>query len=240
MSGIDDMIRAAEKTLGLGEPNYIQDWYRKEAKATGYLERNFSWCDAAVTYWAFHSGNQGAVTFGHYYCATTTHAKAFNDHRKWHVDVAGIRKGDIVFFDWGHTNNISGIDHVGVVTAVSGKNVHTIEGNTLDKCARRVRTAIDIVGYGRPDYSNKPSKYEPFPGANFFVTGKKSPIIAAMHKRLVAEGCDHYKSKTNTDTWGSGDKASYAAWQHKLGYSGKDADGVPGATSWDKLQVPNV
>ena len=28
MSGVEDMIHAAEMSLGLPEPNYIQDWYR--------------------------------------------------------------------------------------------------------------------------------------------------------------------------------------------------------------------
>ncbi|MEV7364235.1 peptidoglycan-binding protein [Streptomyces sp. NPDC091299] len=88
-------------------------------------------------------------------------------------------------------------------------------------------------------------KYEPFPGAAFFKAGRRSPIIAAMHKRLVAVGCNRYQSSANSDVWGSGDVASYRAWQLKL-YPGAStapggaADGVPGKTSWDKLQVPNV
>ncbi|MGP8297760.1 peptidoglycan-binding protein [Streptomyces inhibens] len=90
---------------------------------------------------------------------------------------------------------------------------------------------------GQP--TTKP-QFEPFPGASFFHTGQKSPIIAAMHKRLVAEGCDRYESTSNTDVWGSGDVKSYAAWQRKLHFSGSDADGVPGKSSWDQLRVPNV
>src|SRR5882757_2541563 len=80
--------------------------------------------------------------------------------------------------------------------------------------------------------------YAPFPGAAFFKNGRKHPLIAAMHKRLVAEGCGKYKSSTGADTWGSGDKSSYAAWQRKVGYSGSAADGVPGKKSWDRLRVP--
>lgn len=83
-------------------------------------------------------------------------------------------------------------------------------------------------------------KYEPFPGASFFRAGHRSPVIAAMHKRLVAEGCGRYKSSAGADVWGSGDVASYAAWQRKLGYTGSAADGTPGPTSWAKLHVPNV
>ena len=84
------------------------------------------------------------------------------------------------------------------------------------------------------------SDTEPFPGVSFFHTGKKSPVIAAMHHRLVAEGCNRYQSSANADVWGPGDVKSYAAWQQKLGFEGDDANGIPGRTSWDKLQVPNV
>ncbi|MDX3453268.1 peptidoglycan-binding protein [Streptomyces sp. ME02-8801-2C] len=84
------------------------------------------------------------------------------------------------------------------------------------------------------------SETEPFPGASFFHAGKKSPIIAAMHHRLVAEGCNRYQSSANADVWGPGDVKAYAAYQQKLGFEGADANGIPGKTSWDKLQVPNV
>ncbi|MFM9694281.1 peptidoglycan-binding protein [Streptomyces europaeiscabiei] len=85
-----------------------------------------------------------------------------------------------------------------------------------------------------------PANCEPFPGASFFHTGKKSPVIAAMHHRLVAEGCNRYQSSANADVWGPGDVKSYAAWQQKLDFAGDDANGIPGKTSWDKLKVPNV
>jgi hypothetical protein len=82
--------------------------------------------------------------------------------------------------------------------------------------------------------------YEPFPGVSFFRDGRRSPIIAAMHKRLVDVGCGRYQSDANANVWGSGDERSYAAWQRHLGYAGSDADGIPGKSSWDKLHVPNV
>jgi len=81
------------------------------------------------------------------------------------------------------------------------------------------------------------TKYEPYPGKAFFVTGRKSPIVAAMHDRLVAVGCNHYQSSANKDVIGSGDEASYEAWQRRCGYPG---DWPPGKTTWDLLHVPNV
>ncbi|WP_405840886.1 peptidoglycan-binding protein [Streptomyces platensis] len=81
-------------------------------------------------------------------------------------------------------------------------------------------------------------RYEPFPGRDFFRSGTSSPVITAMGERLVAEGCDRYEEGPGPE-WTEADRASYAAWQRKLGFRGKDADGVPGRVSWERLRVPN-
>ncbi|WHM36323.1 peptidoglycan-binding protein [Streptomyces sp. BPTC-684] len=95
-------------------------------------------------------------------------------------------------------------------------------------------------GAPRPGGTGTPTpKYEPFPGAAFFQRLPRSPIITAMGARLVAEGCSAY-SEGPGPQWTDADRASYAKWQHKLGYRGSDADGWPGPTSWEALHVPNV
>ncbi|MEU6633822.1 peptidoglycan-binding protein [Streptomyces parvus] len=81
--------------------------------------------------------------------------------------------------------------------------------------------------------------YEPFPGAAWFKKNPKSAIVTAMGKRLVAEGCSAYASGPGPQ-WTTADKDSYAKWQRKRGFSGTDADGWPGQTTWDALKVPNV
>jgi hypothetical protein len=82
--------------------------------------------------------------------------------------------------------------------------------------------------------------YEPFPGAAWFTMGRVSPIVGRMHERLVAVGCDRYKSSLGKDVIGTGDVASYEAWQRKCGYVGAAATWPPGPESWAKLQVPKV
>lgn len=79
----------------------------------------------------------------------------------------------------------------------------------------------------------------PFPGAAFFHKGQRSPVINAMGKRLVAEGCGKYRTGPGPE-WTDVDQQSYAAWQRKLRFEGADANGVPGKTSWDRLQVPKA
>lgn len=88
--------------------------------------------------------------------------------------------------------------------------------------------------------------YEPFPGADWFVRGRKSPIVKAMRVRLIAVDCDKYESTTNQDTIGTGDEKSYEAWQrkynavHSKGWTGDDLKWPPGKETWDALKVPNV
>ncbi|MER6635828.1 peptidoglycan-binding protein [Streptomyces microflavus] len=91
----------------------------------------------------------------------------------------------------------------------------------------------------KPKPTPKPVAYEPFPGADFFRAGRRSPIVTAMGKRLVAEGCGRYTVGPGP-AWSTADRNSYATWQRKLGYTGTDANGIPGRTSWDRLKVPNV
>lgn len=343
--GVEKMIRAMEAWLGTGEPNAIQDWYR--GRNGNAYAGNFAWCDATVTLSAYASDNYGAVCFDTDFAYTVAHAARFNAAGQWKpmtngILKSGIRRGDIIFFDWNGSSEIGAIDHVGIVTSVSsdGKYVYTIEGNTANVCARRARLVHDIAGYGRPKYpavtpattatparyqvtinglaygygakgahvtavgqalvkagfgkhytdgpgaqwsdadtrnysdfqkslgykgtaagqdadgvpgagtlqklmGSVPAKpapaveYEPFPGSGFFHGGRYSPVITAMGRRLVAVGCGRYNHGPGPN-WTNADRDSYRAWQKKLGYTGSDADGIPGKTSWDKLHVPKI
>ena len=247
MSGVEAMIRSMEKHLGMGEPNFVQKWYRDRNGAA--YGGNFPWCNAYVTWAAVNSGNHAAVCLGTDYAYTVAHAAKFRAKGQWHVGASGIRRGDIVFFDWGGTNDLSRIDHVGVVTGVSGANVYTIEGNISNRVARKVRSKSNIAGYGRPKYKaatstgTAPKKLQAFPGLSFFKGKPNSPIVTAMGKRLVAKDCSAYQSGPGPQ-WTNADKASYSNWQKKysaakhLGWSGEDVNGWPGKTSWDALKVP--
>jgi N-acetylmuramoyl-L-alanine amidase-like protein len=114
-------------------------------------------------------------------------------------------------------------------------------GFTMDSMRARIRARLGGKpdGPAKPPAPKPPAKYEPFPGAAFFAPGRRSPIITAMGKRLVAEGCGRYEVGPSPD-WSEADRKSYAAWQRKLGFTGSDADGIPGKSSWDRLRVPNV
>jgi hypothetical protein len=148
MGTVTGMLAEARKTIGLRESppgsnhNTIVDWYNTHVARIG----NGPWCDMAITYWAAHSGNATAVG---QFAYTPSHVNWFKARGRWHNGISGIRAGDIVFFDW----DGGVVDHVGVVEKVLGDGrIQTIEGNTSDVCARRIR-ASGIAGYGRPAYA---------------------------------------------------------------------------------------
>ncbi|WP_233359054.1 peptidoglycan-binding protein [Thermomonospora amylolytica] len=162
MGTAEGMLAEARKSLGLGEPNHIQNWYAdRNGSAFRY---NFAWCDAAVTYWAHQSGNHAAVCPNGDRAYTVWHAQDFQKAGRWYAgtveNLKRAKPGDIVFFDWDGSNSIGAIDHVGVIEKVlEDGRVQTIEGNTGNRCLRRIRSAGSIAGYGRPDYDQAaPSK----------------------------------------------------------------------------------
>ncbi|MEU9555060.1 peptidoglycan-binding protein [Streptomyces fumanus] len=104
-------------------------------------------------------------------------------------------------------------------------------GVTMSSLRARVETLL-----GEKPATTTP-RYQPFPGAAWFRKNPKSPIVTAMGKRLVAEGCSAYAEGPGP-RWTDADRDSYAKWQRKLGYTGADADGWPGAASWAALKVP--
>ncbi|WP_030687876.1 peptidoglycan-binding protein [Streptomyces globisporus] len=103
----------------------------------------------------------------------------------------------------------------------------------------RVQTRLNKAPAKPAPDAGKPAapRLQPFPGTSFFRRETSSPIITAMGRRLVAEGCSAY-TVGPSPRWGEADRLSYAKWQHKLGFRGSDADGIPGAASWNALKVP--
>lgn len=129
------------------------------------------------------------------------------------------------------------------------------KGDNLNKIAATHGLTLDQILKWNPEITNpnviqigqrvrvsapeSSGEYQPFPGADFFVPDTASPIIEAMGNRLIEEHCSAYPGGPD-DHWSDADRASYVKWQQKLGFSGRDADGIPGRNSWDKLHVPAV
>ena len=83
-------------------------------------------------------------------------------------------------------------------------------------------------------------KYEPFPGASWFRKAPHSPIVTAMGRRLVAEGCGRPYKVGPGPQWTDADQDAFRLWQKRLGDPPQYCDGWPGPKQWDALRVPRV
>lgn len=62
--------------------------------------------------------------------------------------------------------------------------------------------------------------------------GKNTKDNLLVKKALESRGLG---KATNAGHWGAGVQRQYSIWQQKLGYTGHDANGIPGKTSLEKL-----
>jgi hypothetical protein len=157
----EKMLARAREDLGLsGRPNVITRWYA-ERNGPDFLRA--PWNDMAITYWARHSDNAAAVLPNGDRAFTVWHAQDGERLGRWHAGTTAniklhARPGALVFFDWGGTNSIGRVRHVGLVEENLGDGrLQTIEGSTADECRRRVRDASVIAGFWNPGYEENES-----------------------------------------------------------------------------------
>lgn len=74
-----------------------------------------------------------------------------------------------------------------------------------------------------------------FPGSHFFGPGANNEYVTAMGKQLIKKGFNQYYSVGAGPKWSEADRQACAAFQRAQGWSGSDADGIPGPSTWQKL-----
>lgn len=84
--------------------------------------------------------------------------------------------------------------------------------------------------------SSPAPKTIPFPGSKYFRIGRTSSTITKMGRALVKAGWTGYRFGPGPVFTGA-DKKAVAWFQRKQGWTGKDADGIPGQETWKRLKV---
>lgn len=233
---IDQMVAMCASQIGFKEgPNNDTKygvWYGLNHGA--YCDMGISWC----------ADQLGASDIIGKFAYCPSHVNWFKARGQW---VTTPRRGDIVFFSW---DGGPIADHVGIVE-VANSWPTTIEFNTSSGAAgsqsngdgvyRRVRNPAYILGYGRPNYSDVPSTQPSswdgasYPGAGAFVLGQSHPAVTKLGQMLVSHGFGgRYKSGPGPE-FTEVDRLSTQDYQKSQGWSGGDADGYPGPTSWARL-----
>lgn len=110
------------------------------------FDSHVSWCACFVSWCEAENGyiKSGAAPS---FTVVTDGIDWFKGKGQWLDKSATPSAGDIIFFDW---EDDGYRDHVGIVTAVIGDEVFTVEGNSSDRCRVKRYTVGDacIEGYG--------------------------------------------------------------------------------------------
>jgi hypothetical protein len=108
------------------------------------------WCAMFLSWCFYQAGIPQTASTSKGFAYTPSGAAWYQRLGRWG---ATPKVGAVVFFKFPPSTRIN---HVGLVVAVNGKVIDTIEGNTSDGVFRRRRSS-GIVGYGYPTYVAQPS-----------------------------------------------------------------------------------
>ena len=134
----------------------INTYNNHQPLALGYsLSMYDAWCDATVSAAFIKAGATDLI--GGTECGVERHIQLFKKAGIWYEDGNMTPKvGDIITFNWDDYSqpNDGFADHIGIVEAVNGSTITTIEGNS-NNAVRRCYYTIgngNIRGFARPKY----------------------------------------------------------------------------------------
>ncbi|MFC9591530.1 peptidoglycan-binding protein [Streptomyces sp. NPDC056944] len=78
-------------------------------------------------------------------------------------------------------------------------------------------------------------KTPPFPGAQYFRAGANNAYVTRLGQALVRKGFGRFYSVGPGPRWGEADRKATQAFQRAQGWTGSDADGYPGPSTWSRL-----
>lgn len=145
----DALIAVAGAQVGKNLMATVNAWYGGVAKDAPWGASFISWCAAQVDAKDSDADSEMLMSVGRFSIAAAM-AQWFKSTGRWG---RSPERGALAFFDWDGTQDVTQVDHVGLVTAAyTDGTFDTIEGNTEDTVARRERDIRQVVGFGYPDY----------------------------------------------------------------------------------------
>lgn len=229
----DQFVAKAATKVGYhvtpGKQTIFGQWYGIPAGA---------WC-AMFLSWVAHQLD--AFDILPKFAWTPAGAEWFKARGQWHNGISGIRRGDIVFYNF--PDNVNRIQHVGVVEHVHGDGSFTaIEGNTSGTGSQsnggwllRKRRKSYVVGYGRPawgDGGSTPVIEQPANSDNVLEKGDSSDDVRGMQGALLAIGYTLGPFGADGE-FGEYTRAALIAFQKSRNI---EADGIYGPVTRGKLR----
>ncbi len=134
--------------VAIGEIGYSETGNNSTKYGKWYGMDGAAWCHMFVSWCASEAGVSSSIVPK---TASTSSGMAWFKNKGLfrYKEKYTPKRGDIIYF------KSAGASHVGIVERCSGNTVHTVEGNTSNKVARRSYSlnAARITGYGVPKYN---------------------------------------------------------------------------------------
>ena len=246
----EKLVAWARSQVGYTEGE--QNWNKYavgKAGAYGWDVQNQPWCDVFVDCGfieCFGLDDARKLTYQPTFSALcSASAQFYKNHNAWYQSP---EVGDQVFF---YVDG--GINHTGIVVAVSGGLVTTVEGNSSDAVRMRVYAngVQTIAGYGRPNWSifssnvgttqpvgdnpqtpiNSGAGEKKITGLPNLQRGDKGEVVRAAQFLLNGRDC-------SVGMWGADadfGNATYLAVKTYQRRNGLDPDGIIGPATWASL-----
>ncbi|MFC9231364.1 peptidoglycan-binding protein [Streptomyces decoyicus] len=87
----------------------------------------------------------------------------------------------------------------------------------------------------KPKAPAKTSSAANFPGVKYFGPGANNAFVTKLGRALVKHGYGRFYAVGPGPRWSDSDKRAVKAFQQAQGWSGSDADGIPGPSTWARL-----
>lgn len=214
-------------------------------EAGGWNVQNQPWCDVFVdvgfieTFGLAYASKLTYQPTGRFSALCSQSAQYYKNNGAWY---SSPEVGDQVFFNVGN-----GINHTGIVVAVSGGVVTTVEGNSSDMVRRNAygTSSSYIAGYGRPNWGifaggtpsvdpSEPVEKQTVKKTTEIPTVKRGDtgeVVRAAQILLNGRHCSCGIWGADGD-FGSMTESAVKAFQRR---NDLDADGVVGPATWAAL-----
>jgi CHAP domain/Putative peptidoglycan binding domain len=234
MTSINRVLQIAQRELGVKE---VGDNISKYGEWYGHDLNGQAWCAMFVSYCLYNADIQMQIETEKGFHDTPNGSKWFKNQKQWFKDPV---PGDIVFFDWQNaTDTIPGAaNHVALfVSQTQDGRIITIDGNSPpddESNSGEVRYKIrefnhQVMGFGRPDYSNIIS--DPIPLLSNISTScliTASEDIEIWQQKMIDRSYD-FGNNSADGVFGRCSKKVLEEFQQKLGFK---VNGVLDILSW--------
>ena len=146
------------------------------------------------------------VIFGGWTDYTHTYYIAYEETRPY------ARRQSTPYAYWSHSDHYLAYRYKGLAGGTAGAAPDT-----------------DGTGNAKPATDKEAT---PFPGAAYFGPGASNKYVTQLGRMLVARGAGRYYTSGPGPRWSDADRRATRAFQQAQGWTGGDADGLPGPWTW--------